>query len=114
MDLKTIKYFYIGLLKESELGLIEIEKKDTNYNRIEMGPGDLEFNEDVLINMVEITFPQAKKCWGLLTHFGIWDSLNNGKLLTIGNLIQKRIIRKNDIAQFDINDIEISIESIGI
>jgi len=108
-----MNYLYIGLLKKSEMGLIEPSQKD-NYHRIELGPGDLEFNGDCVINIVEITFPEAKKHWGLITHFGIWDSLQKGHLLAIGNLEKRKTINKYDIVQFKPNSIEISPKELGI
>jgi len=106
-------YIYVGLLKKSSMGLIEPLKK-LNYRRIELGPGDLILNDNCIKNSVEIIFPQAKNNWGLVTHFGIWDSLQKGHLLAVGNLIEEKFIKKNEIVQFDIDNMEISIEIIGV
>lgn len=113
----NLEYLYIGLLRRSELGLIEISQEGTNYQRVEMGPGDwcLQHNE-IMSNVTIIRFNTAIIEWGLITNFGIFDSLYKGNLLAIGNLIQRSItyIHKDIQIQFDIGKIVIEIRALGL
>lgn len=110
-----MKYLYIGLLRNSELGLIEVEQENTNYRRVELGPGDWFFldedKKDIITNAVKVEFPESTNRWGIITHFGIFDSLYKGVLLTIGTLNNMKNIEDSfyDI-RFEAGSINIPIE----
>jgi len=101
-NFEDLNYLYIGLLKSCELGLVEIEQsEETNYHRIEMTRMDwILCNAERITNAFAIRFSQAKNYWGTLSHFGIFDALEKGRLLAVGNLQQKTEINENHIIEF--------------
>jgi len=109
-----MNYLYIGLLKSNTLGLIEILREGTNYRRIEMGPGDwFFFNEDkkdFITNAVKVEFPNAAISWGLITYFGIFDSLLDGNFLEIGTINEPTVTYKGDKTEFEIGKLKISLK----
>lgn len=110
----SLDYLYIGLLKNSRLGLVEISQEGTNYRRIEMGPEDWHFQVDHILNIETIQFNMALKTWGLVTHFGVFDSLDKGNILAVGQLEFSIIVVKNDQPQFEIGTLSIMIEALEL
>lgn len=111
------KYIYIGLLKQCELGILEVPfLKGNAYKRIEyiLNGAECEFvTTDNIANSVPITFPLAKMEWGNITHFGIFDKINDGKLLAIGDLTRKGIVHEGMQVQFDPGTLLIDITVLG-
>ena len=110
----SLDYLYIGLLKNNELGFVEVSQDETNYRRIETGPGDWFFldvdKKDTITNAVEVEFPDATCFWGKITHFGIFDSLNNGGILKVGTLNKPNIIYEECKIKFEVGCIQIPLE----
>lgn len=112
----SLEYLYVGLLRINELGLMEISQENSNYRRIEMGPADWYAKGDCIFNADTILFNIATNNWGLITHFGIFDSLDNGNILTVGNLIQGSIfyVFKNIQIRFKANKLAVEIKALGL
>lgn len=110
-----LNYLYIGLLRDTELGVNEVPQEGTNYRRIEVGPGDLELIEDdYATNAVEIEFPNVIGAWGLIGHFGIFDSLDNKIPLAIGELDNPTYIYEGCVVKFDTGKMQIPLDELGI
>lgn len=112
----NLDYLYIGLLKGSELGLVEISQEGTNYRRIEMGPFDWCFQDGILINVYDIRFNTATSEWGLVTHFGVFNSLQGENILVVGNLDLNSVtcIHKGIQIQFEAGKITVEIKALGL
>lgn len=113
-----MNHLYIGLLKNNFLGLFEVIKTPknlNNYHRVEMGPGDWKLLEnDYVTNAVPVEFSEALESWGIITHFGIFDSLIDGKLIAFGELKEHKTVSKHDRVQFEIDSTNISLVSLGV
>ena len=113
-----MNYLYLGLLlKNGELGLVEVSQIETNYRRIEMNPGDWFYlNEDSkedITNAINVEFPDATGLWGMITHFGIFDSLYDGHLLVAGTLNNKEFICERGKTEFKMGKIKIPSDIFG-
>jgi len=108
--LQPIEYLYVGLLRQGSLGLTELPKEN-NYRRIEMGRYDWMRNGLNMFNATEIEYPPATKAWGMVTHFGIFDSPNNGCLIVSGDIQQPTIIKKDQVAHFEIANMKVSLNN---
>lgn len=49
-------------------------------------------------NAAAITFPAPTANWGVVTHFGIWDRLTGGNLITFGAITPNKTINNGDPA----------------
>jgi len=115
MNESDLTYIYIGLLKNCDLGLVEVSQEETNYRRIEMTLTLMDWNlldDDIITNAVKVIFPQALKEWGFITHFGIFDS--QGQLIIVSDLAHKGRISKDMQVQFDIGSLRIALAALGI
>ncbi len=110
----NLNYLYIGLFNSNIYNLTEIPQRNSNYNRIEMGPGEWFYlnknTRDTITNAVEIIFPDANWDWGIITHFGIFDSPQKGKLLVTGKINVASIVTKDDKIKFNVGNISIPLE----
>lgn len=111
----NLDYLYIGLFKNTELGLVEIPQENTNYCRIEMCPFDWVLVKNyVVTNVHDVRFNETINEWGLVTHFGIFDSLQGGNLLMIVSLDLGREtnIHKGIQIQFEAGKLAINIKEL--
>lgn len=107
---------YIGLLRKTELGLVEVDSKYSNYRRIEMTAMDwLVLDEaELIINCVNVVFPFTKNIWGYITNFGIFDSPTKGNLLLVGIINPPKLVAENDLIGFEVGKLNVPFETIGI
>lgn len=104
-----MNYCYIGLLSLTSVGLVEPTSEGTNYRRVEMGPHDWYFEEDVAFNAITVMFPVALSNWGVISHFGIFDSLQGGKLLAVGSLEDHPLpVGEGELAEFYPGNLRVS------
>lgn len=112
-QIKTIEYLYIGLLRQGELGLMELPNTN-NYRRIEMGRYDWLRDGVKMLNATEIEYPPATKAWGMITHFGIFDSLNGGQFILAGAINKPKMIEEGSIVHFEKLKMEVTLELLNL
>jgi hypothetical protein len=75
-----------------------------SYARVAVTQSDSNWNapttDGVFSNINDITFPSPTGSWGIVTHFGIWDSATygGGSLLASGALGTSKTINDGDAA----------------
>lgn len=111
----SLDYLYIGLLKTSELGIVEIPQEEINYRRIEMGPTDwVLVDNNTITNVYDVKFNEASSEWGAISHFGVFDSLQGGNILAVGilNLESVTHIHKGIQIQFKTGKLSVDISAL--
>lgn len=110
----NLPYLYVGLLKQGTCGLAEIPAAKTGYRRIEICPFEWCFEppHTYITNGVLLSFPQAKTNWGIITDFGIWDSLIEGELLIATKLNNTVYVNKYMDPQFEIDKLRLALDQI--
>jgi hypothetical protein len=62
-------------------------------------------------NVAAITFPAPSANWGVVTHFGIWDAITAGNLITYGVLGTPKTINSGDAApSFAIGALDVTFQ----
>lgn len=113
IEYNHLNYLYIALLKNTELGLVEVPKEDSGYKRIEMTPIDwVLIDEAHMSNATKVTYPIAKIAWGLVTAFGIFDKPEKGKLVAIGSLMNGVPIFQDSQMQFNTGCLVVEITNL--
>ena len=115
-------YLYIGLLKETELGTVEVLNDGLNgYHRIEtmFNGAEWEFvdeDEEIITNLVDISFPQVKRTWGHIIGFAIFASMDSEEPIAIGDIINGRTMRicKGMQVKFSEHGINIELKALEI
>ncbi len=107
---QTIEYVYIGLFRNGDLGLTELPLMN-NYRRIEMGRYDWMRNGCEMSNVTEIEYPPAAKAWGMVTHFGLFDSINGGQLIVTGPIEKPMMIEEGYIVRFETANMKVTLNS---
>jgi hypothetical protein len=119
---KEIQYVYIGLLQENQdtvQGTLvevptEIDGVATNYRRVEMMPLDW-YTEDgeILINGVDIEFPEPQIDWGPTEYFGVYNSLIGGDLIESNRLNEGCMkIRRRNLIVFRIGALSVLLDTL--
>ena len=105
-----MKTAYVGLLGPRDGIIDEVPRENTNYRRIEMTGMDwIPYAEYLIVNCVEAQFPEALKDWGLITHFGVFDSLVGGDLVGVGKLISPFEVIERLSVSFEPGNLRIEI-----
>lgn len=110
--LQTVEFVYIGLLRQGELGLAELPNAN-NYRRIEMGRYDWMKDGTTMLNVTEIEYPQAAKAWGMITHFGLFDSLKGGQLIIAGPIERPKMIEEGQVVRFESQRMSITLDEVN-
>lgn len=79
-----------------------------NYSRIELTNLGQPVN-GVISNTSEISFPESSASWGIMTHFVIYDSQTNGRLLMYENLSQPRSVEPSTIVMIKNGSLKITL-----
>ena len=53
-------------------------------------------------NTVIVQFGAAESSWGLVTHFGIWDSASGGNLLAYNSVLVPKSVDIDDVARWEV------------
>lgn len=97
---------FVGLLRGGSKGPVELS--GNGYQRVatttkhwsNIGCG-------TITNVNDIRFPEARKHWGKVTHFAIYDAQKGGHMICSGPLIEVKTVVRGDAALFAASDIEI-------
>lgn len=79
-----------------------------NYSRVELTNLGQPVN-GVISNSSEISFPESSSSWGVMTHFVIYDSQTNGKVLMYENLSQARSVEPSTIVMIKPGSLKITL-----
>lgn len=66
--------------------------------------------EGTKTNKTAIIFPTSSGSWGIVTHFGIYDSSSSGNLLYWGELTSSRTIASGDTPRFNAGEFSITFD----
>lgn len=76
-----------------------------SYARVQRDPLDANWTaasavDGITTNAAIVTFATPLTDWGTVTHFGIWDAVSAGNMITYGALGASRIISTGVVASF--------------
>lgn len=104
---------YIGLstADPTDDGSGLAEPSGNGYTRVQTSASDWNTASNGLVdNASNITFAQATRNWGMITHFALFDAATAGNMLAHGALSQSKSITESDTARFETGDLAISLD----
>lgn len=102
---------YLALFKASP-GEVGSQVDEISGNGYERQPIDFSevTSDGTTQNSTTVTFPEATGNWGLITHWGIADSLTGGNLIMYGEVDEPKTVNKSDMIKFNPGNLTISID----
>lgn len=103
---------YVGLSSTAPArdGTGFTEPSDSVYTRVGLtgmgAPAD-----GAVTNTAQIDFPESAADWGVMTHFGIFDSQTGGNLLMYGVLSPSRTVEEATVMSFKAGTLELSMRN---